>query len=116
MARRLKLRRIDGTFAVCRLPSDTPFPAWVTGSSFCSVTRTADELSIVCPESAVPAGVRCERGWVGYRIAGTIPFSETGVLAALVTPLAEAGIGIFTISTFDTDYLLVKSDDETRAL
>ena len=113
--RRLMLRRVEGSFAVCRLPADASIPVWTTGSSLCSITRTADEFSVVCPESAVPAEVRCERGWIGVRITGAIPFSETGVLAALVTPLAEVGVGLFAISTFDTDYLLVKADDEKRA-
>lgn len=74
---------------------------------FHAITRTPRELSIVCPEDLVPAGVRSEKGWRCLSLAGPIAFTETGVLSSLATPLAEAGIGIFVISTFDTDYVLV---------
>jgi hypothetical protein len=112
---RLTICKFEGTFAVYRLPVGSPVPAFVSDDGFCSVTRTADELSVVCPESAVPEGARCERDWVGFRIVGMIPFSETGVLAALVLPLADAGVSVFALSTFDTDYVFVKSADEERS-
>jgi hypothetical protein len=97
------------TLAVCRLPPDASIPSWVAGS-FTSVTRTTEELSIVCDDDAVPDGVRCERGWKGWRVAGPIPFELTGIAAALVAPLAAARISVFLLATFDTDYLLVKSE------
>ena len=75
-----------------------------------AITRTAEELSIVCLQSLVPDGVRCERDWRCFKLAGTIPFTMVGVLASLDKPLAEAGISVFAISTFDTDYLLVKAE------
>jgi hypothetical protein len=75
-----------------------------------SLTWTADELSIVCPEDLVPGDVRAERGWRAIRVRGAIDFSETGVVAALTVPLAEAKIGVFVLSTFDTDYLLVPGE------
>ena len=109
-ARRLTLLAVEGTFAICRLAADAPAPVWAVGE-FVSVTRTADELSVVCREAAVPDGVRCERGWRCLRVAGTMPFTTVGVLASLTAPLAAAGIGLFAISTFDTDYLLVKAAD-----
>ena len=90
-------------------------PAWATGP-FVSVTRTADELSVVCPEDVVPSEVRAERGWRCLRVAGTLDFSMAGVLAALVGPLAAAGVSVFAVSTFDTDYLLVKDQDLRRAV
>src|SRR5262245_61730292 len=107
---------LDGTFAICKLAANAPIPAWASGGDFCSITRTAEELSIVCREDAVPEGVVCERGWRCLRVAGTIPFSAVGVLASLTTPLAEAGISLFAISTFDTDYLFVKEKDFEAAL
>ena len=113
---RLNLTFVDGTFAVCRLGADAPIPPWATGGSFFSITRTADELSAVCRQDAVPEGVVGERGWRCLRVAGTIPFSVVGVLASLVAPLAEAGISVFAVSTFDTDYLLVKEKDFGEAL
>jgi hypothetical protein len=79
------------------------------------MTRTADELSIVCASASVPDDVRAERGWRAFRIAGSIPFSTVGVIRSLTAPLADAGIGVFVISTFDTDYLLVGTDSFTRA-
>ena len=103
-------------FAVCRLERDAPLPGWATASCFFSITRTSDELSVVCPQENVPEGVRCERGWRCLRVAGTIPLSVVGVLAALTAPLAEAGVGVFVVSTFDTDYLFVKEAEFSAAI
>ena len=97
--------------AICRLEPDAPIPPWAANDGFFSVTRTADELSVVCNESAAPAGIRCEKEWRCLRVAGALPFSAVGVLAALTLPLAEADISVFVLSTFDTDYLLVKAKD-----
>lgn len=108
---RLNLTVVDGTFAVCRLAAEGPIPPWTTAGSFFSITRTADELSIVCRQDAVPEGIVGERGWRCLRVAGTMLFSVVGVFASLAAPLAEAGICVFAVSTFDTDYLLVKEDD-----
>ena len=107
----LTLVPVDGSFVVCRLAADAPVPAWAAGGPFVSITRTATELSVVCRQEAVPEGVRCERGWRCLRVAGTLDFSLVGVLASLLNPLAEAGISVFVVSTFDTDYLLVKEDN-----
>jgi hypothetical protein len=114
--RQLTLIVVDDTFAICRLASDAPIPAWATASDFFSITRTAGELSIVCPQETVPEGVKCERGWRCLRVAGMMPFSVVGVLASLTAPLAEAEISLFAISTFDTDYLLVKAEDLESAV
>ncbi len=111
----LALTVLPGGYAVCRLPADAAFPAWAAGDLL-SVTRTADELSVVCHEEAVPGGVRCVRGWRCLRVAGTLDLSLVGVLASLLVPLAEAGVGVFALSTFDTDYLLVRDRDLARAL
>ena len=104
---------LPGLFAVCRLAAESPLPAWVAGGptdSFVSITRTADELSIVCRQDIVPDDIRCERDWRVLRVAGTLDFTLVGVLAALLVPLADAGIAVFVLSTFDTDYLLIKED------
>lgn len=106
---------LPGTYAVCRLESGAVVPAWATTGDFFSLTRTADELSIVCDQSVVPDDVQCERDWRCFKLAGPIPFSTVGVLASLVEPLADAGISVFAISTFDTDYLLVKEMDLAKA-
>jgi hypothetical protein len=111
----LAVTLLPDTLAVCRLDMDAPVPAWASSSEFSSITRTGEELSVVCPQSLVPDGVRCERGWRCLRVAGTMDFSMVGVVASLVTPLAEAGISVFVVSTFDTDYLLVKENDLEKA-
>src|SRR5262245_6914446 len=108
---RLTLFVLPDSLAVCRLDKNDPLPNWASSQSFVSVTRTADELSILCPQSLVPDGVRCERGWRCLRVAGTMDFSMIGVVASLITPLAGAGISVFVVSTFDTDYVLVKDND-----
>ena len=112
----LNLIVVDGTFAICRLGGGSPIPPWATAGPFFSITRTADELSVVCRQDAVPEGITCEQGWRCLRVAGTMPFSVIGVLASLTAPLVEAGISVFAISTFDTDYLLVKAEDLNRAV
>lgn len=107
---------IPGLWAIVRLAPDEFVPGWAADAAgFVSITRTAEEISIVCPEAAVPAGPRAERGWALLRLHGPIPFDQTGVLASLASPLAAAGIGIFAVSTFDTDYILVKADRLTKA-
>ena len=107
---------IPGTFAVCRLAPDAPVPAWAWTGEIASVTRTSDELSIVCRADAVPDGVRCESGWRCLRVEGPLDFALTGVMASLAAPLADAGISIFPIATFDTDCILVKEDALARAI
>lgn len=110
------LTPLNETFAVCRLSPDAPIPAWATEGNLFSITHTADELSLVCRQDLVPEGTRCERDWRCLRVAGPIPFSTVGVVAGLTTALAEAGISVLVVSTFDTDYVLVKDADWTRAL
>jgi hypothetical protein len=112
----LRLVPLEGTFAVCRLAPDAPVPAWAVGGPFVSVTRTGEELSVVCRREAVPDGVRCERGWRSLRVAGQLDFSLVGGLSSLLGPLADAGVSVFVVSTFDTDYLLVKASDFERAV
>lgn len=115
-ARALTLVVERTTLAVCRLASDAPVPAWATASDALSaVVRTRDELSIITDESLVPMEVRAERGFLALRIAGTLPFELVGVLASIARPLAQAGISIFAISTFDTDYVLVREHDLAAA-
>ncbi len=106
----------DLPLAVCRLGGADPIPGWAVDGPFFSITRTAEELSIVCPENLVPVDVQAERGWRALRVAGVIDFSVIGVLAELTLPLAEARISVFAISTYDTDYLLVKEHDLARAI
>jgi hypothetical protein len=112
----LSLFVLPQTFAVFRLSPDDAIPPWATEGDFFSITRTADELSILCCQDAVPENTPCERDWRCLRVAGTIAFSVVGVIVGLTRGLAEAGIGVFVVSTFDTDYLLTKEKDWTTAL
>lgn len=112
----LTLTLLSETLAVCRLEPDDPVPSWADGPGFASVTRTDDELSVVCPERRVPDDVRAEGGWRAFRVEGPLDFSMVGILASLTGPLAAAGIPVFAVSTFDTDYLLVSSADVAGAV
>jgi uncharacterized protein len=111
----LKYRVLPQRLAVCQLSGDSPLPSWAQEGGFYCLTRSADELSIVCEEHRLPQGVRVERGWVALALEGPFPFSMTGVLASFLQPLAEGKIPIFAISTFDTDYVLIKREDVERA-
>jgi hypothetical protein len=127
----LTLSVMPGRYAICRLGPDDPVPDWAglepgrpsfastavpSSAEFLSVTRTAEELSVVCAESRVPQSVKCERGWRILKVEGPLDLSLTGIFAALAAPLAEARITIFAVSTFDTDYLLVKDAHLSRAV
>jgi GNAT superfamily N-acetyltransferase len=112
---KLTLVPLEDIYAVCHLQADAPLPVWVAGGPFLSITRTPDELSVVCSQEIFPQGVRCDQGWRCLRVVGTLDLSLVGVLASLLGRLAEAGVSVFVLSTFDTDYLLVKQMDFLRA-
>jgi hypothetical protein len=99
----VKLQLLPGTYSVCRLPAGAEVPA-----KFFSLTRTAEELSLVCLAGEEPEGARLESGWGCFRVAGSLDFALTGILSSIAAPLAEAGVSIFAISTFDTDYVLTR--------
>ncbi|SDQ56609.1 ACT domain-containing protein [Pseudoxanthomonas sp. CF125] len=104
----LSLKPVDGSFAVCRLAAGSALPEWFRPGPFATVSWTDDELSILCHDSQVPETVQCERGWRCLMLQGPFAFDQTGILLQVLQPLAEAKIGIFALSTFDTDYVLVK--------
>ena len=115
----LSLELLPGTLAICRLPPDAAVPAWAGGApvpGLVSITRTSGELSIVCPQDRVPPDVTSARNWQALRVAGTLDFALTGILAALAAPLAAAGVSIFALSTYDTDYLLVPQRQLAEAI
>ena len=111
----LAMTVLDERLAICRLYAGGEIPAWATGDSFFSVTRTADELSIVCREERVPSGIKQDGGWTCYKFQGPFEFGETGIMLSVIRPLSENGIGIFVVSTFDGDHLLIKTVDEPKA-
>mgnify|MGYP001768356904 FL=1 len=107
---------LEGTWAVARLSPTVPVPPWALApSAFVSITRSHDELSIVCPEHYAPKGTDLQGGWSVIKLLGPFPVSQTGVLASFAFPLAAHGISIFATSTFDTDYILVKTTDLAKA-
>lgn len=115
------LNLLPGRWAVCRLPAGDPVPLWASNadSPLVSITRTASELSLVVSETFVPPStetLHVEAGWRVFAVAGPMPFELVGVLANLTAPLAHANVPIFAISTFDTDYLLVKETDLPNAV
>lgn len=105
-----------GLLAVCRLAPDAPPADWMTAGAVSSVTRTPAELSVVCAEAAVPEAVVAERGWRALAVRGPLDFALTGVLARLAAPLAEAGVPIFVVSTYDTDVLMVQGGQLAEAV
>lgn len=111
----LDLQLLAGAYAVSRLSPDEPLPEWARGELLAAIW-TPDELSIVSTADAVPESVRSEPGWLVLRVVGQLDFSLIGILAALTEALAQAKVSVFALSTFDTDYLLVRERDRERAL
>lgn len=109
----LRLTLMPGRLGVARLPADDTLPGWLDWSAgpLVSVSKTADELSIVCAEAQIPPSVTAERGFRAFVVSGPLDFALTGILARLSGALAEAKISLFAVSTFDTDWILVREDD-----
>ncbi len=112
----LTLSLLPETLAICRFEPGTPLPQWLPTATFFSLTNTNDELSLVCSMEAVPDDVKADSHWRGFKLHGPFPFSLVGILNSVTIPLAEANIGIFAISTYDTDYVLVKESNLSRAI
>lgn len=118
MKKTVKLRIVDGIYAINRLSPTEGIPAWADGNGFVSISRSDEELSIVCREDRVPEGTQSDPGWTCLKLLGPFAFDETGIVLSVIQPLSENGIGIFVVSTFDGDHLLVKRDrfEDARAL
>ncbi len=115
----LTLSVLPHRYAICRLDSGTAPPLWAMQGTFWSIIRTADETSIVCMESSVPSDILHEGGWRLLKCEGPLDFALTGIMASIAEPLADAGVSIFPLATYDTDYVLVKDtqlDSAARAL
>lgn len=115
-APRFQLSLLPDVLAVCRLESSEPIPEWATRIGFFSVSRTTDQLSIVCANSEVSDNVRASRGWRAIKIEGPLDLDLVGILVSVAVPLAHAGIGILPIGTFDTDYILVRDRQLPQAI
>ena len=114
--KKLSLSLLPPTYAVCQLHPDKHIPYWALLGDFVSLTRTPEELSIVCQQDNVPEDIEAERGWRCVQVQGAFDFSVAGVNASLAVPLANADISVLAIATFATDYLLVKEENIERAL
>jgi hypothetical protein len=116
MPRALRLVLQEERLAICRLPPDGSLPDWFPGRGpIASMTLTEEELSLVVNDADLPAGVSAQRGWRAFKVLGPLDFALTGVLATLSGALAQAGISLFALSTFDTDYILVREGDVPAA-
>jgi hypothetical protein len=101
---------LPGEYAMCRLNADDAIPSWIFSSAFYNVSKTADELSVVCESAMVPAGTQLNSGWRLLKIAAVLDLSLTGITATFSTALAKAGVNLCVIATYDTDYILVKAE------
>lgn len=114
--RRLKFRRLASHYAIVRLAADSPVPEWAVVGEFTSISRSSEELSIVCPIENLPADLSSPHRWICLKLEGPFPFSQTGVLLSFIEPLSAKGIPIFAISTYDTDYVLIQEEFTGAAL
>jgi len=110
------MKLLQKKFGVCRLNKDELIPQWSKNSDFFSMTKTLDELSIVCSEESIPNGIKCEKDWRILKVEGPLDFALVGILSSITNVLAQQGISIFAISTYDTDYILVKDKDIKNAI
>ncbi len=113
---KLTLIAQPGLYGVCRLSPTEPVPEWSLQGEFFSVTRTAEEISIVCAETHIPSTALCERNWWMFKIAGILDFALVGIVAGISAALTSAQLGIFVLSTYNTDYILVKQADFPAAV
>ena len=112
----LTLTLLPGRYAIAKMDGNAEMPLWARDGQFVSVTRTPVELSIVCPEDNVPAGVLTVPGWRVLKCEGPLDWALTGIMASLAEPLADAGVAIFPIATHDTDYLLIREPHLEQAI
>jgi len=113
---KLTLSVLPDRLAICKLPPNSPIPAWAQRDNFYSITRTDDELSIIAADHDIPPDITCDHDWRAFKVEGPLDFSLTGVLESVASPLADASISIFAIATYNTDYILVKSANLDRAI
>ena len=112
----LTMKLLKENYGVCRLGQGEAVPAWVMTSSFYSMTKTEDELSVVCDMALIPDDILCERDWRVLKIEGPLDFALVGILSLISKVLADCSVSIFAVSTYDTDYILVKEKDRELAI
>ena len=110
MTHTLELRTISGQFGICKIQSGASIPSWAISGKIWSVTRTETEISIVCPREKIPQGAEAERNWRVLEVVGPLSFEMVGVPLSLAAPLAKAGVSIYSVSTFETDLILIREE------
>ena len=114
--RKLNLSLLERTYGICVFESNAPIPEWAAAASLCSITRTEKELTVVCPQNIIPADIRHDGDWRCFRIDGSFDLNQIGVISSLAAPLAKADISIFVVSSYDTDYILIKDEKVEKAI
>lgn len=112
----IKLELLKNEYAVCRLEASAPIPTWISGNDFVSITRTKEELSIVCLDKAIPEGTRFKNAWKIIKVLGPLDFSLIGILSSISTVLTQAHVSIYALSTYNTDYILVQKNELDNAM
>jgi len=116
LAKSINLKVLPDAYSISRLNGDEKFPSWADGAGFVSISRSPEELSIVCLQSRVPEGVKVDRDWRCVQFVGPFAFDETGIILSVIRPLTESSFGVFVVSTFDGDYMLLKETDFEKGL
>lgn len=112
----LTMKLLENKYGVCRLDASESVPKWAIGGDFYSITKTSDELSIVCCEDNIPNGIKYERDWRILKVEGPLDFSLIGILSSISGLLAKQKISVFVVSTYDTDYILIKGKDMEKSI
>jgi hypothetical protein len=116
MTYKLLIRLVDAEYAITRLNIGTPLPEWLMGPGFWTVSSSREEMTLVCRATRIPSNVQSSGGWRCLRIEQHFSFDVPGVLASVLNPLTEAGVGIFANSTFSTDYVFIIGSDLDKAV
>lgn len=111
----INLKVLAEAYGIARLAPDDAIPGWADGPGFVTITRSDDELSIVCHQDRIPADVQRDLGWACLKLLGPFAFGQTGIVLSVIRPLSENGIGVFVVSTFDGDHLLISATDAERS-
>ena len=116
MSKSFVISVLKDEYTVCRLNAFEDIPQWVLDTPLSSITRTAEEFSVVCPKAVVPDHLKSEQEWKCLKIHGPLGFDEVGIISSLTQVLADADISVFVLSTFNTDYILVKRMNIDKAV
>lgn len=114
--KKLTLKLLKDKYSVCRLNKNDEIPKWIFQEEFFSITKTDEELSVVCLQDKIKENIKCEKDWRILKIEGPLDFSLIGILSKISTLMANNDISIFAISTYDTDYILIKEESINKAI